>query len=143
MSRPWKPEADARAARAARAFLFHYNEAMMTPRPLLAIAACLAVSLGVLATDVASAAGRDRDDDRDDRRGQDRGRERDDDDRKPSGRVMSLDEAMAQAEKRFRARAVHGEEKRQGDRIVYRIRLLDKDGRVFEVTIDAGSGRDR
>ncbi|MEX2150659.1 MAG: PepSY domain-containing protein [Steroidobacteraceae bacterium] len=116
---------------------------MKTLRPLLEIAACLAVSLGVLAPDIASAAGRDRDDDRDDNRGRDRGRERDDDDRRPSGRVMSLDEAMAQAEKRYRARAVHGEEKRKGDRIVYRIRLLDQDGRVFEVSIDAGSGRDR
>jgi uncharacterized membrane protein YkoI len=112
---------------------------MTTPRLLLAIAACLAVSLGVLSPDVAFASGGDRDDDR----GRDRGRERDDEDRRPSERVMSLDEAMAQAEKRYRARAVHGEEKRKGDRIVYRIRLLDKDGRVFEVSIDAGSGRDR
>jgi uncharacterized membrane protein YkoI len=112
---------------------------MTTPRLLLAIAACLAISLGVLSPDVAFASGGDRDDDR----GRDRGRERDDEDRRPSERVMSLDEAMAQAEKRYRARAVHGEEKRKGDRIVYRIRLLDKDGRVFEVSIDAGSGRDR
>jgi uncharacterized membrane protein YkoI len=120
---------------------------MTTLRPLLAIAACLAISFGVLSPDIASAAGRDRDEDhddvRDDNRGRDRGRERDDEDRRPPGRVMSLDEAMAQAEKRYRARAVHGEEKRKGDRIVYRIRLLDKDGRVFEVSIDAGSGRDR
>lgn len=116
---------------------------MTTPRSLLAIAASLAVSLGVLSSDIAAAAGRDRDDDRDDNRRRDRGRERADEDRRPSGRVMSLDEAMAQAEKRYRARAVHGEEKRKGDRIVYRIRLLDKDGRVFEVSIDAGSGRDR
>ena len=116
---------------------------MTTLRPLLAIAACLAVSLGAFSPDIASAAGRDGDDDRDDNRGRDRDRKSDDDDRKPSGRVMSLDEAMAQAEKRYRARAVHGEEKRKGDRVVYRIRLLDKDGRVFEVSIDAGSGRDR
>jgi uncharacterized membrane protein YkoI len=91
--------------------------------------ACLTVSLGALAPHIASAS--------------DRGRDRDDDDRRPPERVMSLDEAMAQAEKRYRARAVHGEEKRKGDRIVYRIRLLDRDGRVFEVSIDAGSGRDR
>ena len=124
---------------------------MTTLRPLVAIAACLAVSLGALSPDIASAGGRDRDDrndnrgrdDRNDNRGRDGGRERDDEDRRPSGRVISLDEAMAQAEKRYRARAVHGEEKRKGDRIVYRIRLLDKDGRVFEVSIDADSGRDR
>ncbi len=116
---------------------------MTTPRSLLAITACLAVLLGAFSPDIASAAGRVRDDDRDDNRGRERGGESDDDDRKPSGRLMSLDEAMAQAEKRYRARAVHGEEKRKGDRIVYRIRLLDSDGRVFEVSIDAGSGRDQ
>jgi uncharacterized membrane protein YkoI len=130
-------EAVPRAARAARIFPFHYNDAMTMSRSLLAMVACLTVSLGALAPHIASASDRDRD------RNDDRGRDRDDDDRRPPERVMSLDEAMAQAEKRYRARAVHGEEKRKGDRIVYRIRLLDRDGRVFEVSIDAGSGRDR
>lgn len=116
---------------------------MTMTRLLLAIAACLAVSVGVLSPDVVFASGRERAEDRDDSRDRDRGRVRDDEDKGPPERVMSLDEAMAQAEKRYRARAVHGEEKRKGDRIVYRIRLLDKDGRVFEVSIDAGPGRDR
>ena len=57
-------------------------------------------------------------------------------------RAISLDEAMAQAERRYRARAVHGEVQRKGDRTVYRIRLLGDDGRVFEVTVDAESGRE-
>lgn len=57
-------------------------------------------------------------------------------------RAISLDEAVAQAERRYKARAVRAEEKRHGDRIEYRIRLLGEDGRVFEVRIDAGSGRE-
>ena len=57
-------------------------------------------------------------------------------------RVITLDEAVAQAERRYNARAVRAEEKRHGDRIEYRIRLLGEDGRVFEVSIDAGSGRE-
>jgi len=57
-------------------------------------------------------------------------------------RALTLDEAVAQAERRYKARAVRAEEKRHGDRIEYRIRLLGEDGRVFEVRIDAGSGRE-
>ncbi len=57
-------------------------------------------------------------------------------------RAITLDEAVAQAERRYNARAVRAEEKRHGDRIEYRIRLLAEDGRVFEVRIDAGSGRE-
>ncbi len=57
-------------------------------------------------------------------------------------RAISLDEAVAQAEQRYRARAVRAEEKRHGDRIEYRIRLLAEEGRVFEVRIDAATGRE-
>lgn len=57
-------------------------------------------------------------------------------------RALSLDEAVARAERRYQARAVRAEEKRHGDRIEYRIRLLADDGRVFEVRIDAESGRE-
>jgi uncharacterized membrane protein YkoI len=58
-------------------------------------------------------------------------------------RAVSLDEAVAQAERRYKARAVRAEEKRHGDRVEYRIRLLAEDGRVFEVRVDAASGRER
>jgi uncharacterized membrane protein YkoI len=57
-------------------------------------------------------------------------------------RAVSLDEAVAQAERRYKARAVRAEEKRHGDRIEYRIRLLGEDGRVFEIRIDAATGRE-
>ncbi len=58
-------------------------------------------------------------------------------------RGISLDEAVARAERRYKARAVRAEEKRHGDRIEYRIRLLGDDGRVFEVRVDAATGRER
>jgi len=57
-------------------------------------------------------------------------------------RSLSLDEAVAQAERRYKARAVRAEEKHSGERIEYRIRLLGDDGRVFEVRIDATTGRE-
>ncbi len=63
-------------------------------------------------------------------------------DRSFAERAISLDEAVAQAERRYKARAVRAEEKRHGDRIEYRIRLLGDDGRVFEVRVDAASGRE-
>ena len=56
--------------------------------------------------------------------------------------AISLDEAVAQAERRYKARVVRAEEKRHGDRVEYRIRLLAEDGRVFEVRIDAATGRE-
>ena len=54
---------------------------------------------------------------------------------------LSLDEAVARAEKKYDARVVRAEEKRNGDRRVYQIRLLSDDGRVFDVTVDAETGR--
>jgi len=36
---------------------------------------------------------------------------------------------------------VRAEEKQDNGRRIYRIRLLSADGRVFDVTVDAASGR--
>ena len=62
----------------------------------------------------------------------------------PPARVLaeglSLDEAVASVETRYGARAVRAEEDREGERRVYRIRLLSPEGRVFEVTVDAVTG---
>jgi uncharacterized iron-regulated membrane protein len=54
---------------------------------------------------------------------------------------LTLEQAVQRAEKRYKARAVKAEERSEGDRRVYRIRLLSEDGRVFEVTVDAATGR--
>lgn len=112
-------------------FGFHYNRPlpMTRSRPIAALALALAL-VAAAAAPAAFADGRGR--------GHDRGPDRAYDDRR-----ISLDEAVAQAERRYNARALRAEEKRHGDRIEYRIRLLGEDGRVFEVTIDAGPARRR
>ena len=90
---------------------------------------CLALAAGAVTSTEALASDRNR--------GRDRGEST-----AYADRAISLDEAVAQAERRYKARAVRAEEKRHGDRIEYRIRLLGEDGRVFEVRIDAQSGRE-
>jgi uncharacterized membrane protein YkoI len=64
------------------------------------------------------------------------------DDRVLADSAVTLDEAVARAERRHDARAVRAEERRSDHRIVYRIRLLGSDGRVFEVTVDAETGEE-
>lgn len=54
---------------------------------------------------------------------------------------LTLDAAVARAEKQYNARVVRAEEKQSGERRVYQIRLLSSDGRVFDVTVDADTGR--
>lgn len=54
---------------------------------------------------------------------------------------LTLDEAVARVEKQYEARVVRAEEDRDDGRRVYRIRLLSADGRVFEVTVDAATGK--
>jgi uncharacterized membrane protein YkoI len=90
---------------------------------------CLMLASGAMGATEASASDR--------HRGPDGGGER-----ATADRAISLDEAVARAERQYKARAVRAEEKRHGDRIEYRIRLLGEDGRVFEVRIDATSGRE-
>ena len=109
--------------------------ALPMTRIALTVALCLALLAGAVAPAalVAGERGRDQERERGDRRAHD-----DDDD---DARRISLDEAVAQAERRYNARVVRAEEKRSGDRVYYRIRLLGSDGRVFEVTVDAGSRR--
>jgi uncharacterized membrane protein YkoI len=55
--------------------------------------------------------------------------------------ALTLDEAVQQAEKRYKARAVKAEERQENGRRVYHIRLLSEDGRVFDITVDAATGR--
>lgn len=57
-----------------------------------------------------------------------------------AGPGLTLDEAVARMERKFKARAVRVEEKRRDGRTVYRIRLLSDDGRVFDVEVDAATG---
>jgi uncharacterized membrane protein YkoI len=53
---------------------------------------------------------------------------------------MSLDEAVSRAEAQYRARVVRAEVDERDGRVIYVLRLLSDDGRVFTVRIDAASG---
>lgn len=101
---------------------------MTDPRKLPLAALLLAATLAALTATDAPAADR----------GRGRGAER-----MLAERAISLDEAVARAERRYKARAVRAEEKQRGERVEYRIRLLGDDGRVFEVRVDAETGRER
>ena len=56
---------------------------------------------------------------------------------------ISLDEAVARAERQYRARVVRTDVQDEDGRKVYVLKLLSEDGRVFTVRIDAQSGRSR
>lgn len=53
---------------------------------------------------------------------------------------VSLDQAVAMAQRRYRAKAVRAETVRNGDRRVHQIRLLSAEGKVWTVRVDAESG---
>jgi uncharacterized membrane protein YkoI len=54
---------------------------------------------------------------------------------------LSRDEAVRLAESRYRAKAVRVETVRNGDSIVYEIRLLNAEGKVRTVQVDAATGQ--
>jgi hypothetical protein len=53
---------------------------------------------------------------------------------------ISLDEAVARAERQYRARVVRTDVHDEDGRKVYVLKLLREDGRVFTVRIDASTG---
>lgn len=57
----------------------------------------------------------------------------------PTG--ISKDEAVQKAERKFNAKVVKAETVNDGDRLVYQIRLLNSDGKVWNVRVDAATGR--
>jgi len=54
---------------------------------------------------------------------------------------ISLDQAVQMAQARFHARVVRAETANEGNRVVYLLRLLSADGRVFTVRVDAQTGQ--
>jgi uncharacterized membrane protein YkoI len=54
---------------------------------------------------------------------------------------VSLDEAVRTVERRYHARAVKAETVISGGRRVHEIRLLNADGKVWKVRVDAETGR--
>jgi uncharacterized membrane protein YkoI len=53
---------------------------------------------------------------------------------------LSLDQAVAMAERRYGARVVRAEAHERNERVVYVLRLLNDAGRVWTVRVDAASG---
>lgn len=54
---------------------------------------------------------------------------------------ISKDEAVQKAERKFNARVVKAETVNDGERLVYQIRLLNTEGKVWNVRVDAATGR--
>ena len=57
-----------------------------------------------------------------------------------NGGGMSLDQAVSMVEKRFKAKVVRTEVRQDGERKIYVLRLLNDEGRVWSVRVDASSG---
>jgi uncharacterized membrane protein YkoI len=57
-----------------------------------------------------------------------------------SGGGMSLDQAVAMVEKRFKAKVVRTEVRQDGERKIYVLRLLNDESRVWSVRVDASTG---
>jgi uncharacterized membrane protein YkoI len=53
---------------------------------------------------------------------------------------ISLDQAVRMAERRYNAKAVKVDSMSDGERRVYQIRLLNTEGKVWTVRVDAQSG---
>jgi uncharacterized membrane protein YkoI len=103
---------------------------MKRPHPISVILSVLALTA---AGSFANARAHD-----DERRGK-RSRERQEQAERPRAR-LSLDQAVAMAERRFNARVVRAEARERDGHVVYVLRLLNDAGRVWSVRIDAASG---
>jgi uncharacterized membrane protein YkoI len=55
---------------------------------------------------------------------------------------ISIDRIIEQVERRYKARVVRRDKKDSGDRLVYELRLLSEEGRVWTVKVDAGTGKE-
>ena len=56
------------------------------------------------------------------------------------GRALPLRVVLDQVERQFQGRAVNVELEREHGRLIYEIRLLQADGRVVKLEVDAASG---
>ncbi len=57
-----------------------------------------------------------------------------------NGGGLSLDQAVAMVEKRFKAKVVRTEVRQDGERKIYVLRLLNDESRVWSVRVDASTG---
>ena len=101
---------------------------MNRPNPILMFLAALALAAGAT---IAGARAHD-----DAHRGNQEKQERVE---RPRARI-SLDQAVAMAERRYNARVVRADSRESDGHIVYVLRLLNESGRVWTVKVDATSG---
>lgn len=64
-------------------------------------------------------------------------------DQAPPQRYISLDQAIAIAERRYKARVVRASTSESEGRRYHVLRLLSEEGRVWTVRIDAATGQER
>lgn len=57
-----------------------------------------------------------------------------------AGAMVSVDQAVAMAERRYKARVVRADTEQRGERRIYVLRLLSEEGRVWTVRVDAATG---
>ena len=55
--------------------------------------------------------------------------------------VISMDRAVQMAERQYNAKAVRTEQVTSGNRLFYQIRLLNSEGKVWTVRVDASTGQ--
>jgi uncharacterized membrane protein YkoI len=61
---------------------------------------------------------------------------------RPTQRV-SIDRIIEQVQRRYKATVIERKEtKQKGDRLVYELKLLSDDGRVWRVKVDAETGKE-
>ena len=61
---------------------------------------------------------------------------------KTAPKLISMDRAIEQAEKRHKARVVRRDKGESGGRPVYKFRLLSDDDRVWTIVVDAETGKE-
>jgi len=59
-----------------------------------------------------------------------------------SAPAVSIDRVIEQVERRYKARVVRRDKKESGDRLIYELRLLSEEGRVWTVKVDAETGKE-
>ena len=60
---------------------------------------------------------------------------------RPAQRV-SIDRVIEQVQRRYKAKVIERKEAKKGDQLIYELKLLSDDGRVWRVRVDAESGKE-
>jgi uncharacterized membrane protein YkoI len=61
---------------------------------------------------------------------------------RPVQQVVSIDRVIEQVERRYKARVVRVDKKQRDDRLIYELRLMSEEKRVWTVKVDAETGKE-